>query len=173
MMRGKQRPEGLRRTRSLPSGPSGFRATSAERVRVKRSVYVYDTDSWENPSIFGKRAMSESVANAIDAKVVNRSTVSIESYPEILKLLDKFRKRVSSKKGIHSSRLLMNTHSEEAWTSPLSIYRGLRQWSLKFLPLGTIFGCKRNVERFLRNFKNVLGSGKYSHIRVQGRAYSH
>merc|ERR1719264_515336 len=117
--------------------------------------------------------MSESVSKAIDAKTVSTSRVSIESYPEIVKLLEKFRERVSSKKGIFSTRLLMNTQSREAWTSPLNIYRGLRQWALKFLPLEKLFGCKMNVERFLRNFKIVLGSGKYSHIRVQGRAYPH
>merc|ERR1719264_2340721 len=117
--------------------------------------------------------MSESVSRAIDAMIVNGSRVSIESYPEILNILEKFRERVSSKKGIFSTRLLMNAQSGEAFTSPLDIYRGLRQWALKFLPLEKLFGCKRNVERLLRNFKTVLGSGKYSHIRAQGRAYPH
>ena len=158
------------RTKSLPaSGKSA--AALAERVRVKRTVYAYDNDTLESAVIFGKRAASESVSRAIDAKVVDRR-VSIESYPDVLKLLEKFRMKVSSKKGMYSTRLLLNTTSAaEAWTSPLSIYRGLRKWARKFLPLGMLFGCKGNVERFLRNFKNVLGSGKCSHIRVQGRAY--
>ena len=84
-------------------------------MRVKRTVYVYDADTWENPVIFGKMMSSESVSRAIDAKiVVNRSSssrVSIESYPEILRLLDKFRKKVSSKKGIYSTRLILGGDS--------------------------------------------------------------
>ena len=82
---------------------------------MKRTVYVYDADTWENPVIFGKMS-SESVSRAIDAKiVVNRSSslVSIESYPDILRLLDKFRKKVSSKKGIYSTRLILGGDSME------------------------------------------------------------
>ena len=83
---------------------------------MKRTVYVYDADTWENPVIFGKMS-SESVSRAIDAKiVVNRSSssrVSIESYPDILRLLDKFRKKVSSKKGIYSTRLILGGDSIE------------------------------------------------------------
>ena len=138
-------------------------------MRVKRTVYAYDNDTRESAVIFGKRAASESVSRAIDAKVGDRK-VSIESYPDILKFLHKFRMKVSSKKGMYSTRLLLNTTSAEAWTSPLNIYRALRKWARHFLPLEMLFGCKGNVERFLRNFKNVLGSGKCSHIRVQGRA---
>ena len=170
-MQAMQKPECLRRTRSLPA--SGKCAAPAERVRVKRTVYAYDNDTRESAVIFGKRAASEGVSRAIDAKVGDR-TVSIESYPDVLKLLDKFRMKVSSKKGMYSTRLLLNSASAEAghaWTSPLSIYRALRKWARQFLPLEVIFGCKGNAERFLRNFKNVLGSGKCSHIRVQGRGY--
>ena len=168
-MQAMQKPECLRRTRSLPA--SGKCAAPAERVRVKRTVYAYDNDTRESAVIFGKRAASESVSRAIDAKVGDR-TVSIENYPDVLKLLDKFRMKVSSKKGMYSTRLLLNSASAEAghaWTSPLSIYRALRKWARQFLPLEMLFGCKGNAERFLRNFKNVLGSGKCSHIRVQGR----
>ena len=81
---------------------------------MKRTVYVYDADTWENPVIFGKMMSSESVSRAIDAKiVVNRSSrrVSIESYPDILRLLDEFRKKVSSKKGIYSTRLILGGDS--------------------------------------------------------------
>ena len=66
--------------------------------------------------------MSESVSRAIDAKIVSSSRVSIESYPEIVKLLDKFRERVSSKKGIFSTRLLMNAKSGEARLRPIQIF---------------------------------------------------
>ena len=152
------------RTRSWPSGAAG--APPGEGVRVRRTVYAYDTDTWENPAIFSPKV---SVSRAIDAKIVSRTGVSIENYPEIVKVLDNFKKRVSSKKGVHSARLFLNTPSTTtAWTSPLEIYRGLRQWALKFLPLEKLFGCKKNAERFLSNFKHVLGSGKCSHIRVQG-----
>merc|ERR1719245_2701222 len=100
-MRGMQKPECLRRTRSLPAA-SGKCAVPVERVRVKRTVYAYDNDTRESAVIFGKRAASESVSRAIDSKVANRR-VSIESYPDVLKLLDKFRVKASSKKGMYST----------------------------------------------------------------------
>ena len=166
-MPGRQERVSCQRTRSWPSGAAGD--PPGERVRVKRTLYAYDTDTWENPAIFSPKV---SVPSAIDAKVAGRTGVSIDSYPEIVKVLDIFKKKASSNKGVHSARLFLNAQSlTTAWTSPLNIYRGLRQWAIKFLPLEKLFGCKKNAERFLSNFKHVLGSGKCSHIRVQGNRF--